>query len=288
LQEELKGCINFSGGVLVKKKYLKRKAIWVRKTILKAVLKAGAGHIAPSFSSVEILISLYYGGGIRVNPKKTKWKNRDRFILSKGQAAIALYVILADLGFFPKKELNLFTQPGSFLGGHTEDRIPGVEAFTGSLGHGLAIGAGIAYGAKMDKKKFKTIVLLGDGECHEGTVWESAMFVGYHRLDNILAIVDHNNLSATDFLPNYLDVEPLKEKWEAFGWYVVEVDGHDFDGLMEEINAFRRNNQNKPFLIIAKTIKGKGVSFMENNPIWHYRVPVGREIYKAERDLKKL
>jgi transketolase len=261
------------------------KAMWLRRKILEMAVRAGAGHVAPAFSCIEILVTLYYKGILTVKPKDAKWSKRDRFILSKGQAAVALYAVLADLGFFPTKELNKFTLPDSFLGGHAEDRIPGVEAFTGSLGHGLSIGCGIALAAKTDQKKYKTIVLLGDGECHEGSIWEAAMFAGHHQLDNIMVIVDNNGLSATDVIASYLGIEPIEKKWDSFGWETVVVNGHSVDELFHEMMKFKRGEIKKPFAIIAKTIKGKGVSFMENIPIWHYRVPVGKELVRARCEL---
>jgi len=265
--------------------FLKQKAKWLRKTVLEMTVAAGAGHIAPSFSCTEILVVLYYGGILKVEPKNPTWENRDRFILSKGQSAVALYAVLADLGFFPKIELLGFTQKDSRLGGHTENTIPGVECFTGSLGHGLSIGAGLALGAKINKKKYVTTVLLGDGECYEGSVWESAMFASHHQLKNLVAIVDRNGLSAIDFTENYLKEEPLKDKWCAFGWDVKTVNGHSFDELLSVMKQIRMRKSNKPLCIIAKTVKGKGVSFIENNPIWHYRIPVGDELEKARREL---
>ncbi len=181
-----------------------KKANWLRNKVLEMTVAAGAGHVAPSFSCAEILVALYYGGVMRVDPRNVAWEERDRFILSKGQAAVALYAVLADLGFFPVEELLTFTQKASRLGGHTEDTIPGVEAFTGSLGHGLPIAAGLALGASVRKKGFITVALLGDGECHEGSIWEAAMFAGHHKLNNLVAIVDNNGQSATDFLKSYL------------------------------------------------------------------------------------
>jgi len=266
-------------------KYLLKKANWVRNKVLEMAVKAGAGHIAPSFSCVDILVALYYGKILHVNPRNPKWPGRDRFILSKGQAAVALYAVLAGCGFFPISELMKFTQKGSRLGGHTEDTIPGVEAFTGSLGHGLPIAAGMALAAKMDKKKHICVTLLGDGECHEGSVWEAAMFASHHRLNNLIAIIDNNGLSATDFLKSYLDLVPLKEKWESFGWETRVVDGHSFEELLEVLNGIGSRQSVKPLAIIAVTIKGKGVSFMENCPIWHYRIPVGRELKIARKEL---
>ena len=270
----------------MEKKKLEKKSNWLRNKILSMTVKAGAGHIAPSFSCVEILGSLYYGGGLKVKPDEPKWENRDRFILSKGQAAVSLYAVLADLGFFPVSDLDLFTQQGSFLGGHTEDTIPGVEAFTGSLGHGLSIASGMALGARIDKKKFKVITLLGDGECQEGPIWEAAMFASQHKLNNLLAIVDNNGLSATDFISRYLDIAPFENKWKSFGWETSVVDGHSFEELLSQIEKFREGHFKKPFVLIAKTVKGKGVSFMENSPIWHYRIPVGKELTKAKRELR--
>ena len=263
---------------------LKHKANWIRRQVLEMTVKAGAGHIAPSFSCIDILVALYYGV-LKIDPKNPHWPGRDRFILSKGQVAVALYAILADLGFFSKKELMTFTLNGSRLGGHTENTIPGVEAFTGSLGHGLSIGAGIALAGKMDRKKFLTIVLLGDGECHEGSIWEAAMFSAQHKLNRLIAIVDYNGLSATDYLKNYLDIEPLKKKWLAFGWEVRITDGHNIKKLLNTMEDLRRRKSDKPLAIIAKTVKGKGISFMENKPIWHYRIPVGEELEKARREL---
>ncbi len=268
-----------------KKSALKKKANWIRKKVLELVVNAGAGHIAPSFSCVEILVALYYGRVLRIDPRNPNWSDRDRFILSKGHAVVALYAILADLGFFPLSDLDGFTREGSYLGGHAEDTIPGIEAFTGSLGHGLSIGAGLALAAKLNRKKYLTVTLMGDGECHEGTVWEAAMFVAHHKLNNLIAIVDHNGLSATDFLKNYLEVEPLKKKWEAFGWETIVVNGHSLEDLLGVFKKLRSRPSNKPLVIIALTTKGKGVSFMENSPIWHYRAPVGEELETARGEL---
>lgn len=264
---------------------LEKKANSVRRKVLDMTVNAGAGHIAPSFSCIDILVALYYSGVLKVKPDNPDWNGRDRFILSKGQAAVALYAILADIGFFPVAELMTFTREGSRLGGHTENTIPGVEAFTGSLGHGLSIAAGIALSAKMDNMSYRCFALLGDGECHEGTIWEAAMFAGHHRLNNLIAIIDHNGLSAIDFLEKYLDVVPLEEKWKAFGWEVIGVNGHSMKELISVLNNVYFCKSPKPVVIIAKTTKGKGVSFMENKPIWHYRIPRGNELKKAQKEL---
>jgi transketolase len=264
----------------------RKKANWLRNKVLEMTVAAGAGHIAPSFSSAEILVALYYGGILRVDPKNVKWKDRDRFVLSKGQAAVSLYAVLADLGFFPVEELLTFTQKGSRLGGHTEDTIPGVEAFTGSLGHGLPIAAGLALGARLNQQAFLTVALLGDGECHEGSIWEAAMFAAQHKLNNLLAIVDSNGQSATDFTESYLSLEPMVEKWRAFGWEVRTANGHSVPELLEAMKDVHNPTYEKPLCIVADTIKGKGVSFMEKKPIWHYRIPVGEELDIAKKELE--
>jgi transketolase len=275
-----------AGVSVVNVKSLEKRALWVRRKVLSMVLKAHAGHLAPAFSCVEILVALYYGRILRCKPELPQWKARDRFILSKGQAAAALYACLAGLGFFQEKELMTYTREGSMLGGHTENAVPGVEACTGSLGHGLSISAGMAFGAQLDGRRHLCVSLLGDGECHEGSVWEAAMFAGCHRLKNLVAIIDNNGLSATDYLKNYLALDPLAKKWEAFGWDVVQVQGHDFESLINVMGGMRDRRSDKPLAIIAHTIKGKGISFIENKPLWHYRIPVNSEVARAWKELK--
>lgn len=265
--------------------YLENKALWVRQQVLKMAYGAGEGHIAPSFSCTEILVTLYYCGFLRVYPEKPEWPQRDRFILSKGQAALALYAILADMGFFPVEQLGTFTKNGSLLGAHADDIVPGIDVHTGSLGHGLSIGCGLSYAAKMDRKKYLTVVLLGDGECHEGSVWESAMFAGHHKLGNLTAIIDNNGLSASDCLDNYLSLRPLYKKFNSFGWQAVHVDGHNIPQLSNVFKKIQNRKESKPLAIIAHTVKGKGVSIMENRVDWHYRVPKGKELEIACREL---
>lgn len=265
---------------------LKQKALWLRQQVLKMTCGAGAGHVAPSFSCAEILVSLYQGRILKVDHRNPKWAKRDRFILSKGQAAVGLYAVLADMGFFPIGELSSFTNNGSRLGGHTEDTIPGVEAFTGSLGHGLSLGCGLALAAKIDRKDFLTVVLHGDGECHEGSVWEAAMFAAFHKLNNLVVIIDRNGQSAIDFIEEYISLNPLSDKWTSFGWDVVQINGHSISQILEAFKEVRYQETDKPLVIIAETIKGKGVSFMERKPIWHYRIPVGDELDVAYQELK--
>lgn len=266
---------------------LKRKARWVRRQVLKMCIAAGAGHIAPAFSCIEILVALYYGNILHFKPKRLRWKGRDRFILSKGHGCAALYAILADLGFFSVSELKSFCQAGSRLGGHSESNVPGIEVFTGSLGHGFSIGAGMALAAKLDRKKYITVVLLGDGECQEGSVWEAAMFAAHHRLNNFVAIVDRNKLQAIDYTEEAVRLEPFPKKWESFGWEVRIVDGHSIEEIISAFDGVRYRRSNRPLAIIALTTKGKGISFMENKPVWHYRVPAGKELKIVWKELKK-
>ena len=266
---------------------LEAKANWVRREIVEMTVGLAGAHLAPSFSCTELLVSLYHGGILRFDPQNEYWEGRDRFILSKGQACLALYPILADLGFFPVSELRSFCKLGSRLGAHSESNVPGVEAFTGSLGHGLSIAAGMALAAKIDGKDYLTVALLGDGECQEGSVWEAAMFASHQHLDNLLVIVDRNTLQAIDFTERALALNPLQEKWEAFGWEVRNTDGHAFDCILGTINDVRARHSGKPLAVIARTTKGKGVSFMENQPIWHYRTPNVEELEQARKELAR-
>ena len=251
---------------------LKVKTTELRRTILKSICKGGGGHIPASLSIVEILTVLYYKI-MNIDPKNPDAPERDRFILSKGHAGVTLYAVLADKGFFDKSHLDTFGCRDTILGGHPDMHcVPGVEASTGALGHGFPFGVGIAMAGKLDKKDYRTFVVLGDGECQEGSIWEAAMFAPQHKLDNIVAIIDHNKYQALDNLDEIISLDPLADKWKAFGWEVREVDGHDMDQL-EEVLGSVPFTPGKPSLIIANTTKGKGVSFMENTAIWHYRLP---------------
>ncbi len=263
---------------------LQKMAEDIRRDILKTICKGGGGHIPASLSIVEILVFLY-NNVLNIDPKNVKDRDRDRFILSKGHACVALYAILAEKGFFPKAELDKFGKKGSILGGHPDMlKVPGIEASTGSLGHGFPFGIGMALAGKFDKKDYRVFVLIGDGECQEGSVWEAAMFAPQHKLDNLVVIIDYNKIQAMDYLDKIVSLDPLADKWKSFGWEVKEVDGHDFCRLQEifESVPFVKG---KPSLIIAHTIKGKGVSFMENTPIWHYRLPNERELKIAYKEL---
>ena len=257
----------------------------MRRDIFKTICGGGGGHIPASLSIVEILAVLY-ANILRVDPKNADDPDRDRFILSKGHACVALYAILAEKGFFPKSELAKFGKKESILGGHPDMRkVNGIEASTGSLGHGFPFGAGQALAAKLDSKDYKVFVIVGDGECQEGSVWETALFAPQHKLDNLAVIVDYNKIQAMDRLDNIVTLDPLADKWRAFGWEVREVDGHDLTQLQEVFTSIPFA-KGKPNLIIAHTIKGKGISFMENTPIWHYRLPNEQEMRVACAELE--
>lgn len=264
---------------------LQKKAVEIRKRVLSAALKAGKGHVPPAFSWVEIGVHLYYGDILRFDAARPGWPERDRFLLSKGHACLTLYAILSDLGFFSAEELENFAGDGSMLAGHPDPLIPGVEAISGSLGHGLGIGAGLALGARLNHQDWSVFVLLGDGECDEGSVWEAAMFASHHKLQNLVAIVDRNHLSATNFTEETLKLEPLAGRWKSFGWETLTVDGHDFSQLAEILGQVRSRKATSPLAIIADTVKGKGVRLMENSPLWHHRLPKGEEIAQAWHDL---
>jgi len=266
---------------------LQERARWVRSEVLEMCLAAGAGHIAPAYSCTDILVALYHGGALRVDPANRFWPDRDRFILSKGQGCASLYAVLADIGFLPVEELRTYCQLGTYLGGHSESNVPGVEAFTGSLGQGFSLGAGMALAAKMDGRDFLTFVLLGDGELQEGSIWEAAMFAGHHHLNNLIAIVDRNGLQAINFTEDALGLEPLSLKWEAFGWDTEVVDGHSYEEMLSLFGGLRTRDSQKPLAVIANTTKGKGVSFMENKTIWHFRIPTGDEVDLARKELAR-
>lgn len=230
---------------------------------------SGGSHIGAVLSVADILAVLY-ADIMKYNPENPKEDGRDRFILSKGHAGAAIYAALAECGFFPVEELKTHYADGSRLSGHVSHHVPGVDFSTGSLGHGLSVAAGMALAAKQDKKQHKTYVILGDGECDEGSVWEAALFANHYKLGNLVAIVDHNHMQSLDFCEKTIELEDFASKWKAFGWNVIELDGHDHDALRE---ALSNKEAEKPTVIIADTVKGKGVSFMENNILWHYRFP---------------
>lgn len=250
----------------------------LRKDILLTAIAGGGGHLASSYSALEILYALYGRGVLRVDPKDPRMADRDRFILSKGHAALACYAVLAREGFFPRDMLEGYAKPGSMLGGEPSGMdIPGVETPTGSLGHGLCFGVGTALGAKLDNGAARTFVLLGDGECQEGSVWEAAATAAALKLDNLTVIVDANGIQKMARIEDVEGATDGAARWRSFGWDVAAVDGHDVDALCAALNAPRLGT-GKPLAVLARTIKGKGVSVMENDPAWHYRLPGKKEL----------
>lgn len=257
-----------------KKKYnfLRKKSDYVRKETLKIHRIAPQTRLASSLSSTEIFSVMYYGKILKFNPSQIKWEGRDRFIISKGHGAISLYPILAELGFFKKEELGRVCKEGSFLGGIPDTIIPGFETINGSLGHGLGVACGISLALKRKKRKEKVFVLLGDGELYEGSVWEAIMFAGEHKLDNLVVIVDNNKVSMLDFCKNILDLEPLENKFRSFNWNVKRIDGHNIRQLYGALTYLKNNGKKRPSLLIADTIKGKGVPCLETDALSHIRV----------------
>ncbi len=259
----------------------------IRRNGLEMARISRGSHIGSVLSVAEI-IAVLYTGILRVNPADPRMPDRDRLILSKGHAGSAVYAALAETGFFPVEELSTHYGNGSRLSGHVSHKgVPGVEVSTGSLGHGLAVGAGMALGAKMDGAAWRTVAVLGDGECDEGSVWESALHAAQFQLDRLIAVIDYNHMQSLDFVRNTLDLEPFEDKWRAFGWHVRSCDGHDTDALREAFDwAWGNAGSGKPSVILAHTVKGKGVSFMENQILWHYRTPQGEEYEAALRELE--
>lgn len=256
----------------------------IRLHALRMTSGAGSAHIGSVFSMSDILAVLY-GQVLNVDPRRPQSPTRDRFILSKGHGGAGVYAALAEVGFFPTEKLATHCQDGSDLSGHVSHKgVPGVEFSTGSLGHGLSVGAGMAYSAKLDAKKHRVVVLLSDGECDEGSNWEAILFAAHHKLDNLLAIIDYNKIQSLGSVASTLGLEPFADKWAAFGWDVVEVDGHDHDALREAAEVY---TEGRPRCIIAHTVKGRGVSFMEHSVLWHYRSARGEELADAERELLK-
>lgn len=246
--------------------------------------QAKSSHVGSSLSMVELLAVLY-GKVLRVRPAQPAWPDRDRFILSKGHGCAAYYAVLAETGFFSLDWLDTFYQNGSRLAGHaTHTHVPGVEISTGSLGHGLSVATGMALAARRDGKSYRVFCLLSDGECDEGSTWEPILFAPQHRLDNLIAIVDYNKIQSLGTVKEVMDLEPLADKWRAFGWAVSEVDGHDLAEIEMALCQIPFE-PNKPSCLIAHTVKGKGVSFMENKLLWHYRTPQGEEYAAAMAEL---
>nr|WP_319215637.1 transketolase [uncultured Trichococcus sp.] len=262
---------------------LEMKAVDIRRSLLTLVKEGETGHTGSDLSCTDILVALYYKI-LNIDPKNPNHPDRDRYIQSKGHAAEVLWAILADKGFFPESELSTFSKFGSRLIGHPNNKVDGVEMNTGSLGHGLSVSVGIALAAKMDKKSYQTYTLMGDGELAEGSVWEGTMAAAHYKLDNLTAIIDRNGLQITGRSEDVMGMESLRGKFEAFGWHVIDV--KDGNSMAELIEAFEAPTMTgKPKLIIAHTTKGKGISFAENQPQWHHKVPSNSEFAKAMEEL---
>ncbi len=244
-------------------------------------LSAGRGHVGSSLSLIEI-IRVLYDDVLSVRPKEPEWPDRDRFILSKGHGCLGLYAVLADHGFFSEAELKTFCKPGALLGGHADAHIPGIEASTGALGHGLPIGVGAAIAARLRKRESRVFVVMGDGEVNEGSVWEAALHASKHQLDNLVAIVDYNKLQSYGRIEDVLPLEPLADKWRAFGFAVREVDGHDVNALGATFAALPFE-KGKPNAVIAHTLKGRGISFAELDATWHHKSTVDEAMIERLR-----
>ena len=232
------------------------------------------------------LLAVLYGKTLNVDPLRPDWDERDRFILSKGHGCAGLYAVLAERGFFPVEELDTFYANGSRLAGHATTTVPGVELSTGSLGHGLSVAAGMALAAKLDGKSHRVFVMLSDGECDEGSIWEPALFAPQHKLDNLIVLIDYNKIQSLDTVSNVMELEPFADKWRAFRWNVVEIDGHDLEQIETALSVLPIE-KDRPTCIIAHTVKGKGVSFMEHTVLWHYRSPQGDEFDAAITEIEK-
>ena len=265
-------------------KDLEKKAKWVRLEVLKSIEKSGKSHIGGTYSATDLLVALYYDKIIKYNINQPHSKNRDRFILSKGHACTALYAIFLDLGILDKKTYNSYGNNGG-LGGQLETYLPMVDFNTGSIGHSVGVAAGMALGAKMNNKKFKAFTMIGDSELYEGSIWESIIFAGINKLNNLIVIIDRNRLMVTDIIDDDGLYKDMQTKIEKFGWNYYEFNGHNYSEIIETFKKVAKSD--KPNLLIANTIKGKGVSFMENNVKWHNATPSDDELDLAKKELSR-
>ena len=265
---------------------LSKVAVEVRKSIVKSVHSAKSGHPGGSLSAADIITYLYFEE-MKVDPKNPQWADRDRFVLSKGHVAPALYATLAEKGYIPKEDLLTLRHTGSYLQGHPDMKgIPGVDMSSGSLGQGVSVAAGMATAAKLDGKDYRVYALTGDGEIQEGQIWEAAMWAGHRKLDNLVVIVDNNNLQIDGAIDTVCSPYPIDKKFEAFNFHTIVIDGNDFDQIRAAFEE-ARNTKGQPTAIIAKTVKGKGVSFMEDQVGWHGKGPNDEECAKAIEELEK-
>jgi transketolase len=264
---------------------LETKAKELRKSIINMIYKAGSGHPGGSLSIIDILTVLYYHE-MKIKPDNPEWFERDRFILSKGHAAPALYAILAAQGYFPSEELSNLRKIGSILQGHPDkNKTPGIDMTTGSLGQGLSIAIGMALAGKLDKADYRVYAVIGDGECQEGQIWEAALAARHYSLDNLTVFLDFNKVQLADYTEKIMSLEPIVDKWKAFGWYTMEIDGHNMGEIIDACSE-AREHKGEASIIIANTIKGKGISYMENKAAWHGKAPNEEEFNRAMNELK--
>ena len=266
-------------------KSLEERAKVIRRHVIRMLAKAGSGHPGSSLSTVDLLVALFYNK-LKHNPQQPAWPDRDRFVMSKGHGCPALYAVLAEKGYFGIDKLDTLRQFGSILQGHPcMKTTPGIEISGGSLGQGLSVGLGIALAAKLDKKDYRTYVMLGDGEIAEGHVCEAAMAASHYKADNLCAIIDQNGLQIDGFIHEIMSSYPIPDKWRGFGWHVIEINGHDYKAISSAYDEAEKI-KGRPTVIVAKTIKGKGVSFMENQVDWHGKAPSKEEAERALAELK--
>ncbi|HJW85966.1 MAG TPA: transketolase [Candidatus Brocadiaceae bacterium] len=264
---------------------MEERAKVIRRHVVRMLARAGSGHPGSSLSTVDLLVALFYNK-LKHNPQQPAWPDRDRFVLSKGHGCPALYAVLSEMGYFGIDKLDTLRQFGSILQGHPcMKTTPGIEISGGSLGQGLSVGLGIALAAKLDKKDYRTYVMLGDGEIEEGQVWEAAMAASHYKADNLCAIIDQNGLQIDGFIHEIMSSYPIPDKWRGFGWHVIEINGHDYKAISSAYDEAEKI-KGRPTVIVAKTIKGKGVSFMENQVDWHGKAPSKEEAERALAELK--
>jgi transketolase len=266
-------------------KQLERKATEIRKRLIQMIYNAKGGHIGGDLSSVDILTTLYFNI-MHYQSQNPQWPDRDRFILSKGHSVEGFYCVLAEAGFFPKEILDSYGKFQSILAGHPTRKVPGVELNSGALGHGLSVGVGMALAGKMEQKKFRVFVLMGDGEQGEGSIMEAVNSAGHYKLDNLIAIIDRNRLQISGNTEDIMNMNPLRDRWYAYNWHVDEANGHDMAQLINLFNSYPVE-KGKPHLILANTIKGRGISFIENKYEWHHKVPTLEQLNQAIEELDK-
>jgi transketolase len=264
---------------------MKRRTAWLRREAFEMVVRSKKGHYPSSSSCADLVVALYYGGYLKYDAKNPKNPDRDRLFISKGHAGMVLYPILADLGFVPKEEVEKFTKADCVFRFYPDPTIPGIEAITGSLGHGMGLAAGHCLAAKRDGKKYRCFVVLGDGECYEGSTWETAMFCTHAGLDNLVVFVDRNGCVIMDHTEKCVKLDPLEDKWKAFGWHTISIDAHSPEQVLNTMEIVTSGRIKAPIAVIANSVKGKGISYMENKPGWHNRMPTDEEIAQARKEL---